>query len=296
MKTLFDLLSEENPSVIRTRLLSDLNKAISVSLSEGRKACTLSIITSDVFSPVPLPGAMLNKQMMQPLEQVLIRFRNEGCEDLFVVLSTLGGEISFPEFFISKANGLGFSRVNTIIPSIAMSAGTLLAMLSDRIIGFSSTSIGPVDPQFVVMTPKGARVVSAVAYRRLIEETLPRLAADKGLGPNGLAMLYMSQDMYLYQESLRNPSYVDNLINTVVKQKHSLDESKLKELKEKFLTNVDIHGKPLTLLDLRDLGFHVVLLDSDDRYKGLRDLLIEYYSRTAHAFLIFEGGRGLGPC
>ncbi|HIC98195.1 MAG TPA: hypothetical protein EYP08_00620 [Pyrodictiaceae archaeon] len=67
------------------------------------------------------------------------------CEDLYIILSTLGNDIHFPEFFIGKVRGLGFRRINIIIPSIAMSAGTLLAMLSDRIMGFSFASIGPVD-------------------------------------------------------------------------------------------------------------------------------------------------------
>ncbi len=90
------------------------------------------------------------------------------------------------------------------MPSIAMSAGTLLTMLSDRVIGFSFASIGPVDPQLIVQTPQGPRVVSAIAYKHLIEETLPRLADEKNLGVDGLSRLYIAQDMHLYQESLRS--------------------------------------------------------------------------------------------
>lgn len=289
MKTLFELLREETPGNIRTKLLSKINDVINNLFSSGQKACTLSVITN-VFSPIALPiGAMLNVHAMQILEQALIRFRKDGCEDLYVILSTLGGDIHFPELFIGKVRGLGFKRINMIIPSIAMSAGTLLTMLSDRIIGFSFASIGPVDPQLIVQTPQGLRVVSAIAYKRLIEETLPRLADEKNLGVDGLSRLYIAQDMYLYQESLRSLDYVKRVLHSNVKPK--LDENKFKELLSIFLTDVETHGKPLGLRVLKELGFDVIFLDSDDKYKELAELIAEYYSRVEHAF-VFEPSKG----
>ncbi len=289
MKTLFELLREEIPGNIRTKLLSKINDVINNLFSSGQKVCTLSIITN-VFSPIALPiAAMLNVHAIQILEQALIRFRKEGCEDLYVILSTLGGDIHFPELFIGKVRGLGFRRINMIIPSIAMSAGTLLTMLSDRIIGFSSTSIGPVDPQLIVQTRQGLRVVSAIAYKRLIEETLPRLADKKNLGVDGLSRLYIAQDMYLYQESLRSLDYVKRVLYDNVKPK--LNESKFKELLSIFLTDVETHGKPLGLRVLEELGFGVIFLDSDDKYMHLAELIAEYYSRVEHTF-VFEPSKG----
>jgi len=284
MKTLFELLREETPSNIRTGLLSRINDVINVLFSSGKKACTLSLITN-VFSPIALPiGAMLNVHAMQILEQALIKFRKDGCGDLYLILSTLGGDIHFPELFIGKVRGLGFERINVIIPSIAMSAGTLLTMLSDRVIGFSYASIGPVDPQLIVQTPLGLRVISAIAYKRLIEETLPKLADEKKLGVDGLSRLYIAQDMYLYQESLRSLEYVGHILHINVKPK--LDESSFKDLLSIFLTDVESHSKPLGLRKLKELGFDVIFLDSDEKYKELADLIAEYYSRVEHAFIL----------
>jgi len=289
VKTLFELLREETPGNIRTKLLSKISDVINNLFSSGQKACTLSMITN-VFSPMALPiGAMLNVQAMQILEQALIRFRKDDCKDLYVILSTLGGDVHFPELFIGKARGLGFKRINIIIPSIAMSAGTLLTMLSDRIIGFSFASIGPVDPQLIVQTPQGLRVVSAIAHKRLIEETLPKLADEKHLGVDGLSRLYIAQDMYLYQESLRSLDYVKRVLHDNVKPK--LNENKFKELLSAFLTDVETHGKPLGLRILKELGFDIIFLDSDDKYKELAELIAEYYSRVEHAF-VFEPSKG----
>jgi len=49
--------------------------------------------------------------------------------------------------------------------------------------------------------------------------------------------------------------------------------------------NVESHGRPLGLSKLRDYGFDVVLLDSDERFKELSGLIIEYHSYAEHAFL-----------
>lgn len=196
------------------------------------------------------------------------------------------GDIHFPELFVQKVRGLGFKRLSTVIPSIAMSAGTLLAVLSDRVIGFSSASIGPIDPQIVVQTPQGPRVISAIAFKRLIEETLPRLAEEKELGVEGLSRLYIAQNLYLYQEALRSLDYVKRILDEYAKPRlEGSGGEKYESFLKDFLMNVESHGRPLSLSKLKDYGFNVVLLDSDERFKELASLIVEYHSYAEHAFL-----------
>lgn|GEM_PF-5029768 len=234
----------------------------------------------------------MNVHAIQVIEQALIRFRLENHGHLYVILSTLGGDIHFPEMFISKVKGLGFNDVNVIIPSIAMSAGTLLALLADRVLGPSSTSLGPIDPQLIVQSPRGLRVILAIAYKRLIEETLPNLAVNQKLGAEGLTRLYVAQDMYLYQESLRSLSYVQHVLDTYVKCKFNENKEKYEDLLKKFVLEVETHGKPLNLFVLKELGLDVILLDSNPKYVKLLELISEYYSRVQKAFL-FERNRGI---
>jgi len=289
MKTLFELL-QETPGKQRTRLIECIENEINNVLCNDKHGSVISIITN-VFSPVALPiGGMLNVHAIQIIEQALIRLRADGYRHLYVILSTLGGDIHFPEMFVSKVKGLGFDDINIIIPSIAMSAGTLLAILADKVLGPSSASLGPIDPQLIVQSPQGLRVISAIAYKKLIENTLPKLADEQKLGMEGLARLYIAQDMYLYQESLRSIDYVKHVLDTYVKSR--LDGDKYSELIKKFILEVETHGKPLNLRTLRDLGLNVELLDSNNKYYGLLKLVAEYYSRVEKAFL-FEQTRGI---
>jgi membrane-bound ClpP family serine protease len=67
------------------------------------------------------------------VEERLTKLHNEGCRKLMVLLSTYGGEITFPEAFISRVRDMGFEKIYTFVLDIAFSAGTLLALLSDMI-------------------------------------------------------------------------------------------------------------------------------------------------------------------
>jgi len=49
-------------------------------------------------------------------------------------------------------------------------------------------------------------VISAIAFKRLIEETLLKLAEETRV--EGLSRLYTAQDLYLYQEALRRLDYI----------------------------------------------------------------------------------------
>jgi ClpP class serine protease len=132
-------------------------------------------VATNVYTPSPL--VFLGYQIIGHVEEQLVKFHPEGCKGVLVLLSTYGGEITFPEALISKIRDMGFEKVHPFILDVAFSAGTLLALLSDKIVGFSNVHVGPVDPQMVAVTPQGVpRVIGAMPFKRLIEEVLPKLA------------------------------------------------------------------------------------------------------------------------
>ncbi len=191
--------------------------------------------------------------------------------------------------FINKVKGLSFKEFNVIVPSVAASAGTLIALLADKILTTSIAVFSPVDPQFIGMTPHGPRVVSAIAYKKLIEETLPGLAKKQGLGVDNLAKLYVAQDMLLYQESLRALDYVEKVLDKYVRPKIS-DEKRYSELVNRLLKEVHTHGRPIHAGELRDAGLeNIIVLDEDERYRKLINLIEEYYSYVQKSFLFTDG-------
>jgi membrane-bound ClpP family serine protease len=85
-------------------------------------------LATNVYTPSPV--MFLGYHIMGHKEEQLVKFRQDGCKNVLILLSTYGGEITFPETLISKIREMDFKNAYTFILDVAFSAGTLLALLS----------------------------------------------------------------------------------------------------------------------------------------------------------------------
>lgn len=58
-----------------------------------------------------------------------------------------------------------FDHIRAIVPLTAMSAATMIALSADEILMGAHSQLGPIDPQFTVPMPEGARTASAQAIK-----------------------------------------------------------------------------------------------------------------------------------
>ena len=72
----------------------------------------------------------------------------ERKKGLDLILHTPGGDVGATESLIDYLNTLYEGNIRTIVPQIAMSGGTLLALSGKEIVMGSQSSLGPVDPQY----------------------------------------------------------------------------------------------------------------------------------------------------
>jgi len=245
--TLVDLIFEENPGKRRQELLKKIEEEVKKAQVWGPDFCVVSIATN-VYTPSPV--VFLGYHIIGHVEEQLVKFHQEGCKGVLVLLSTYGGEITFPEALISKIRDMGFEKVHTFILDVAFSAGTLLALLSDKIVGFSNVHVGPVDPQMVAVTPQGVpRVIGAMPVKRLIEEVLPKLADEQGIGKEGLTRLYVAQDLYLYEKALESIKYIEDIFSNKVCK----TIKRCEELKELLLHRATEHSQPISLRQLAEV-------------------------------------------
>jgi hypothetical protein len=281
MSTLVDLVFEENPGRRRQELLKRIEGEVRKQSIWGSDFCVMSLATN-IYEYAVMPGIYLGYPVIGHIEEHLVKFRQEGCRGILILLSTYGGEITFPEALMSKIRDMGFEKVHTFILDAAFSAGTLLALLSDKIIGFSNSHIGPVDPQLVVVTPQGApRVVSAMSVKRYIEEVLPKLADEQKLGKEGLTRLYAAQDLLLYEKSLESVKYIDNVFNNRI----CTTINRCEELKKLLLREVTEHSQAISLQQLENvIPEKVVLIDRIPTYQQLGELIVSYRALLRHLF------------
>jgi ClpP class serine protease len=116
---------------------------------------------------------------------------------LMVVLETPGGHIDVAER-MARIFRHHYSRVDFIVPSFAMSAGTVLVMAGDAIHMDYASVLGPIDPQ----VSKGSGLVPALGYLEQYERLVGKSAAGS-LTTAELAYLVQKFDpaeLYRYEQ------------------------------------------------------------------------------------------------
>lgn len=85
-----------------------------------------------------------------------VMYQMDWSKGLTLVLHTPGGVTNAAETLVAYLNSK-FSEFEVIVPTYAMSAGTMISLASDRIVMGRQSQLGPIDPQM----PLGGRPVSA---------------------------------------------------------------------------------------------------------------------------------------
>lgn len=78
--------------------------------------------------------------------------RDKGLD---LILHTPGGDLAATESLVEYLNTMFSGNIRAIIPQLAMSAGTIIALGCKQIIMGKQSSIGPIDPQFGGMSAQG---------------------------------------------------------------------------------------------------------------------------------------------
>jgi hypothetical protein len=127
---------------------------------------------------------------------------------LTVLLHTPGGVTNATETLVAYVRSK-FSDVEVIVPAIAMSAGTMIALSGQRIVMGRQSQLGPIDAQL----PVGGRYVSARAIVDQFERAQEDIVGPNGdiqnahvwapiLGSLGPALLQEAQNALAYGEDM----------------------------------------------------------------------------------------------
>lgn len=104
------------------------------------------------------------------------RVADEGNGKLMVLLETAGGHVTAVERIVRVFRNY-YNRVEFLIPSHAMSAGTVLAMSGNAIHMDYFSVLGPIDPQL----EKEEGLMPALGYLEKYEELIEKSATPGGL-------------------------------------------------------------------------------------------------------------------
>jgi len=173
-------IAKKNPfiiDVIRKRSIQELY--------DYTKINTL-VYFSNWTMPTALPQlSMINEEDIQGFMEALVGIKGDRLD---IVLHTGGGSAETTEAIVSYLRKK-FNYIRVIIPQAAMSAGTMLACSADEIVMAKHSSLGPIDPQFVLQTSVGIQALPAHAIIEQFEMAKKECAENPANMNSWLPML-----------------------------------------------------------------------------------------------------------
>lgn len=89
--------------------------------------------------------------------------------ELDLIITSPGGLAEATESIVAYLR-TKFDHIRVFVPTVAMSAATMLALGSNEIVMGRHSQLGPIDPQFTIMTPEGPRSSPARAILDQFEQ------------------------------------------------------------------------------------------------------------------------------
>lgn len=168
------------------------------------------------------------------------------------------------------------------MPVAAMSAATMMALACDEILMGTHSQLGPIDPQFTLMTPEGPRSAPGQAIRDQFEMAKAECQDPKNIGawlpllrsllPGLIAQCVHSQK--------RAEDFVAEQLGTYMLEG---DHDKARDVAKWFadFSRFKSHGRPVMIGDAQQQGLRVTRLEDDQR---LQDLVLSVHHSVRHTF------------
>jgi hypothetical protein len=199
---------------------------------------------------------------------------------LDLILHTPGGDVAATESIIDYLHSLYAGDIRAIVPQMAMSGGTLMALSCREIVMGRHSSLGPIDPQIGMMPAQGILEEFELAakeikqdpsrvgvWQPIIAKYWPTLITSSQHAidwSDSLLRKYLTQCMFKNDSKVLRGRKIKKIANLLGKQKTSKSHNR--------------HINPDTA---RTLGINIVPLESDQR---LQDLVLTLHHTLTHTF------------
>ena len=202
--------------------------------------------------------------------------------DLDLILHSPGGSPEATEAFVSYLR-TKFDDIRVIVPQAAMSAATMLACASNKIVMGKHSFLGPIDPQLILQTQVGRQAVPAQAILDQFEMAKSECQDPKKLGSwlpilgqYGPALLVQCQEaLELSQELVSEwlQRYMFKGLN------HSEETARKIAAELADHKKYKSHGRPISRDQAKQLGLVIEDLETDQKFQ---DLVLSVFHATTH--------------
>lgn len=192
---------------------------------------------------------------------------------LDLILHTPGGNVAAAESIVDYLHSVFGDNIRAIIPQMAMSAGTMIALSCPEIIMGKHSSLGPVDPQF-----------NGLSCQEAIDE-FNQAVADVTANPASLGLWQVRIAKYdpTFLVSCKNAlEWSKSYTKKWLGKNYKLGDSEAEEMAKPFVDHSESksHARHFPAAQCREIGLRVIDLESDQE-------LQDYVLSLHHCFMFY---------
>lgn len=249
-------------------------------LSDYTQRDTIIYATRWTSGDAPPNMVSITDEDIQGFMEAISGLKNESLD---LIIHSGGGSAEATDAIVSYLR-LKFKHIRIIVPQAAMSAGTMLACSADSIVMGKQSSLGPIDPQFILQTAVGVQSIPAHAILEQFKKAQEDCSANPKnlnswlpmLSQYGPALLVRCQDQidfgkelvgnwlkaYMFKnEGAPIPDHIADYLST-----HS---------------NFKTHSKHIGIEKAEEIGLKIERLEGDQDFQ---DKVLSAFHATMHAF------------
>lgn len=219
--------------------------------------------------PTAADVSINDKDMNAFMEAVYKLDKSKGVD---LILHTPGGDIAATEKIIDYLHSIFKGDIRAIVPQMAMSAGSMIAVSCKEIIMGKQSCLGPFDPQ-----------IGGVACQSVLKE-FEKAKEDIKQNPHALGLWQVMFAKY-------NPTFLvtceqaielsDDLADEILSKTFS-DKTKRKEILKAFNNNntTKVHSRHISKEQCKSVGLNIIDMEDDQH---LQDMILSLH----HCYMIY---------
>jgi len=260
----------------------DVRRTYLKALSQLTGRATIVYATSWLEDRPPLSQEALTVHLGD-MQGFMEAVSNVSERELDLFLLSPGGSAEAAESIVEYLR-TRFDHIRAVIPLAAMSAATMIALSCDEIIMGTHSQLGPIDPQFTIVTPEGPRSAPAQA----ILDTWATAQDDLATNPKKMAAwlpIIRSYAPGLIAQCVHarelSESYVEGWLRRFMFKDDPKRDERAASVAKWFSAyeHFRSHGRRVSRDEAKKQGLRVVDLEAD---QGLQDAVLSVHHACQH--------------
>lgn len=203
----------------------------------------------------------------------------DRTKGLDLILHTPGGDVAATESLIDYVQSLYDGNVRAIVPQLAMSGGTLMALSCTEIVMGRQSSIGPIDPQINGMPAQGILEEFELAAQQIAVDPTRIPLWQPIIGKYWPTLITSSRHAINWSEQLLKKYLTNNMLSGLTAKQKKATIKRITNLLGKQATSKS-HSRHFGPEDVAKVGIKVTQLEADNDFQDLVLTLHHAYTHT----------------